>query len=94
MTKLHIVAAALTMTVLAGCASTGPSGGERWVQVLPSAETGAGVSSLARWVDGLPSTAAGGPNTAKLGEEREQIASEASDPCSGSRRMAKIRCRW
>ena len=92
MMKLQFVVAALGMAVLTGCASTGPTGGERWTEVLPT--PGAGLASVERWVDSLPSTAAGGPAVANLGEGREQVASQDSDPCSGSRRMAKIRCRW
>jgi len=90
MTKLHIIVAALGVAVLTGCASTGPASGERWVEFLP----GAGPSGVERWVDSLPSTAAGGASIAQLGEGREQAASEPSDPCSGSRRMARIRCNW
>ena len=44
MMKLHIVVSALGVALLTGCASTGPSGEERWVEVLPSAGTGAGAA--------------------------------------------------
>jgi hypothetical protein len=96
MTKLRISVVALGFALLAGCASTGPSGAARWVEVLPS--TGAGGASLAqnsvaRWVDSLPSTGAGGASLEQSGVENGQVASE-TDPCSGSRRMARIRCRW
>jgi hypothetical protein len=92
--KLHIVVSALGVALLTGCASTGPSGEERWVEVLPSAGTGAGVSNLARPEDGLRSIAASGASITRPSEEHEQVASEPSDSCSGSRRMARIRCHW
>jgi hypothetical protein len=46
-------------------------------------------------VNRLSSTGAGGEKLALASLENTQAAaSEASDPCSGSRRMARIRCRW
>jgi len=53
-----------------------------------------GPSGVERWVESLPSTGAGGANLEQSGVESGQLASETTDPCSGSRRMARIRCRW
>jgi hypothetical protein len=75
MMKLQMLVVVLGVALMSGCASTGPSGTERWL-------------------NSLPSTAAGGASLAETGVEGGQPAAETSDPCSGSRRMARIRCRW
>ncbi len=93
MMKLRILALALGTAILTGCASTAPTGVARWVDVLPGSPATA-PTNVAATIDRLPSTASGGASAGQPGAERQQLASDASDPCSGSRRMARIRCQW
>lgn len=44
------------------------------------------------YLNRLPATAAGAPGTETAGDQHAQLASESGDPCSGSRRMSRIRC--
>lgn len=93
MMKFRMMVVALSTAVLTSCASTAPTGVARWVDVLPSSPSAA-PTNVAAMIDRLPSTAAGGTSTGQSGAERQQLASDSSDPCSGSRRMARIRCQW